>query len=410
MRLRFEKQSIPDRWQFDRIGNHLKLNYGKLQSAIRSVDGSIPIYGTGGLIEMGTSALCAGDSIIIGRKGTLDNPLYIDHPFWPVDTAFYTSDFDGSTKWLYNLVQTLGLAYFNEATGVPSLSRETFYGIEIPFPPQPEQVKIAEVLSAVDRVIEQTEALIAKYQRIKAGLMNDLLTHGIDEHGQLRDPATHEFKPSPLGMIPAEWEESHLDAKRRHDKPHIKTGPFGSSLKTRDWVGVGVPVITIGSLGEGEFIQSELLFISKSKAHALATYAVEEGDLVFSRVADVGRSVVVRSSESGWIMSSNMMRISLANSLADPDFLHHSITHERTRRQIRESVNAGGREVANTAILNGLLFAWPSFEEQKRIVNAFAAQDAGIQSENTRLAKLYRLKTGLMQDLLTGKVSVEPLL
>jgi len=69
----------------------------------------------------------------------------------------------------------------------------------------PEQSKIAEVLSTVDRAIEQTEALIAKQQRIKTGLMQDLLTKGIDEHGNIRSEKTHKFKDSPVGRIPEEW-------------------------------------------------------------------------------------------------------------------------------------------------------------------------------------------------------------
>ena len=73
-----------------------------------------------------------------------------------------------------------------------------------------EQAKIAEVLSTVDRAIEQTEALIAKQQRIKTGLMQDLLTRGIDEHGNLRSEQTHKFKDSPLGRIPVEWECKEL--------------------------------------------------------------------------------------------------------------------------------------------------------------------------------------------------------
>jgi type I restriction enzyme, S subunit len=70
---------------------------------------------------------------------------------------------------------------------------------------KPEQTKIAEILSMVHRAIEQTEAFIAKQQRIKTGLMQDLLTRGIDEHGNVRSEQTHPFKDSPLGRIPAEW-------------------------------------------------------------------------------------------------------------------------------------------------------------------------------------------------------------
>jgi type I restriction enzyme S subunit len=90
------------------------------------------------------------------------------------------------------------------ATGIQRAKLET---LQVRFPhSEPEQTKIAEILSTVDRAIEQTEALIAKQQRLKTGLMQDLLTRGIDEHGNLRSEDTHEFKDSPLGRIPVEWE------------------------------------------------------------------------------------------------------------------------------------------------------------------------------------------------------------
>ena len=88
----------------------------------------------------------------------------------------------------------------------PAINSGAVRRLRILTPPKPEQTKIAEILSTVDRAIEQTETLIAKQQRIKTGLMQDLLTRGIDEHGNLRSEQTHAFKESPLGRIPLEWE------------------------------------------------------------------------------------------------------------------------------------------------------------------------------------------------------------
>ena len=115
-------------------------------------------------------------------------------------------------KWLYYLLCSIDLRALNEATGVPSLSRDLLYKISTPRPPPDEQAKIAEVLSTVDRAIEQTKALIAKHQRIRTGLMQDLLTRGVDEHGNLRSEQTHKFKDSPLERIPVEWEVRDLQS------------------------------------------------------------------------------------------------------------------------------------------------------------------------------------------------------
>ena len=92
------------------------------------------------------------------------------------------------------------LKRLGEGTTFAEISKSSLAKAEVVLPiDKAEQAKIAEVLSTVDRAIEQTEALIAKQQRIRTGLMQDLLTRGIDEHGDLRSEQTHEFKDSPLG-------------------------------------------------------------------------------------------------------------------------------------------------------------------------------------------------------------------
>ena len=117
--------------------------------------------------------------------------------------------------------------------------------LEIPTPPVPEQTKIAEILSTVDRAIEQTEALIAKQQRLKTGLMQDLLTRGIDQHGNLRSEQTHKFKDSQLGRIPVEWEVVSLQSMAHRHKHAFVDGPFGSNLKTIHYREAGVPITLI---------------------------------------------------------------------------------------------------------------------------------------------------------------------
>ena len=304
------------------------------------------------------------------------------------------------------------LKRLGEGTTFAEISKSSLAKTEVVLPiDKAEQAKIAEVLSTLDRAIEETEALIAKQQRIKTGLMQDLLTRGIDEHGNLRSEMSHEFKDSPLGRIPAEWDAAGLSTRKHAKKPYLKTGPFGSSLKISDWVEHGIPVITIGALGEGSFEEGDLLYISMAKAEQLAAYALEPGDIVFSRVADVGRSVVVTERERDWIMSSNMMRISIDVAKADPNFLRLNIVkHPGVRAQIRQTVNASGREVANQQVLDALRFPWPSVDEQRRIVRIVAQQSEQIVHKEACLAKFRRAKAGLMQDLLTGNRRVTALL
>lgn len=153
------------------------INYGKSPKEIISVDGLIPVVGTGGMDRYGDNHLYDGESIILGRNGTIGKVTYIESKFWAIDTTFYLTKFiDTDVKWLFYFLSSINLEYYNEATGVPSLARDRLYEIDIPKTSKPEQTKIAEILSTVDKAIEQTEALIAKQQRIKTGMMQDLLT------------------------------------------------------------------------------------------------------------------------------------------------------------------------------------------------------------------------------------------
>lgn len=285
--------------------------------------------------------------------------------------------------------------------------------------PLEQQRRIAEILSTVDEAIEQTEALIAKYQQIKAGLMHDLFTCGLSPEASAKGDVTwtlrptraqapHLYKESPLGWIPKEWEVSKLRDKSSPVKPHIKTGPFGSSLKGEHWVENGRPVITIGALGEGELLTEGLLFVSEATAHRLREYQLRPGDVVFSRVADVGRSAVICGEHDGWIMSSNLMRISLNQNLIVSGYLQAQFAFDhRVKAQIRVKVNSGGRDVANGQILNQLQFAWPRHEEQHVVLKRISALDAYRRNVIDQQTKLLKLKHGLMQDLLTGRVRVK---
>jgi type I restriction enzyme, S subunit len=194
-------------WKAKTLRGLATINYGKSPIKILAPDGPYPVVGTGGAERLGNDYLHEGNSIVLGRKGSIDRVYFATGRFWAIDTAYYLSEFvESDPQWLFYFLQTIDLRQMNEATGVPSLSRDALYKIRVPTPPEPEQTKIAAVLSTMDRAIEQTEALIAKQQRIKTGLMQDLLTRGIDEHGNLRSEQTHQFKDSPLGRIPVEWE------------------------------------------------------------------------------------------------------------------------------------------------------------------------------------------------------------
>lgn len=166
-------------WRRANIGSLFDVIYGKSPKEVISANGKYPIIGTGGVNGYSDVALCNEPSVIIGRKGTLDKPQYITTPFWAIDTVFYSvpkADSECDIKWFYYALSLMDLKQYNEASGVPSLSRQAIESLLLKIPSLPEQEKIAAVLSAADREIELLREKLGYLKEEKKGLMQELLT------------------------------------------------------------------------------------------------------------------------------------------------------------------------------------------------------------------------------------------
>lgn len=137
------------------------IKYGKNQKKVLSEDENIPIYGTGGLMGYATTALYDKPSVLIGRKGTIGKVKYVEHPFWTVDTLFYTiinSDIV-IPKYLYYVMSLIDLNNYNEGTTIPSLRTETLNRLEFDIPSIEEQEIVLSCLNPIDRKIELNNAI-----------------------------------------------------------------------------------------------------------------------------------------------------------------------------------------------------------------------------------------------------------
>ena len=165
------------KWRIVQIGETLSIGHGQSQKAVENRFGKYPILATGGCIGYANDFLWDKPSVLIGRKGTIDKPQYADYPFWTIDTLFYTKIFDGyDAKFIYYKFCMTDWRQYNEASGVPSLNATTIENLQIIVPEKDEQQAIAQLLSDIDSEIEQLEKKLAKYQQIKQGMMQELLT------------------------------------------------------------------------------------------------------------------------------------------------------------------------------------------------------------------------------------------
>ena len=160
-------------WRTCYIGDVLSIGSGKDYKHLS--EGNIPVYGTGGYMLSVNDFLYDGDSVCIGRKGTIDKPIYLQGRFWTVDTLFYTHDFRGILpRYCYYLFQTINWQMYNEASGVPSLSKDTIERIMIAIPDIEEQEKTCLVLDSVTQKISLEKSYLSKLQQQKSYLLSTM--------------------------------------------------------------------------------------------------------------------------------------------------------------------------------------------------------------------------------------------
>ena len=144
-----------------RLSDLAEIKYGKNQRKVVDDDGSVPIYGTGGLMGYANQALYDKPSVLIGRKGTIDRVKFVDHPFWTVDTLFYTKINDEIVipKYLYYAMSLLDLMKYNEGTTIPSLRTETLNRLELSIPSLAYQEEILSILVPIEEKIKNNEEI-----------------------------------------------------------------------------------------------------------------------------------------------------------------------------------------------------------------------------------------------------------
>ncbi|MGD1152746.1 MAG: restriction endonuclease subunit S [Syntrophales bacterium] len=318
-----------------------------------------------------------------------------------------------SSQYLYYKLQTL--RDFLNANAQGSTIREIranfLRTISISFPTsKTEQTKIAEILSTVDRAIEQTEGLITKQQRIKTGLMQDLLTRGIDEHGNLRSESTHQFKDSPLGRIPVEWEIKSFGEIIGKYGGVLQTGPFGSQLHSYEYVADGVPVVMPQDIASKGISTANIARITEKKAQSLTRHRMVLDDLVFARRGDLSRCAVIGEKERGWLCGTGCLLMRPPAKVLSPRWTADAYRFHPIQLQVDVGAVGSTMSNLNTGILSDIRLALPQVEEQINIENLLQDVDYDEMAVENRLQKLRSLKTALMQDLLTGKKRVTPLL
>lgn len=361
----------------------MTIKYGKNQKKVQSEDGTVPIYGTGGLMGYATDALYDKPSVLIGRKGTINKVRYVDHPFWTVDTLFYTEVNENLVipKYLYYLMSLLDLDSYNEGTTIPSLRTETLNRLEFDIPDLDYQGKVLSMLEPIDGKIKLNEEV-----------NNNLLQQAITLYEHLVQD--YEW---PIATI--------LDVAEK-----VAMGPFGSNIKVSTFVPEGIPIIS-GNHLRGYFLEEpEFNYITEEHAERLKKSIVFPHDLIFTHAGNIGQVAMIPDGckYERYVLSQRQFYLRCDESKVVPEFLLMFFHSSSGQHELLSYANQTGvPSIAQPASnLKKIPFKCPPMQEQlmwQEQVHPLLGRYLNNRLENERLSAL---RDALLPKLMSGELDV----
>ena len=344
---------------------------GKNQREVEDSNGEYPIYGSGGIIGYANKFLCPGNTVIIGRKGNINKPIYVDKPFWNVDTAFGLQADEKMLlpKYLFYFCQRYNFEQHNKTVTIPSLTKADLLEIDIDVPEIDVQKRICKELDIIDNVI---------YNRVVALSTLDVLVKSrfVEMFG---DPVTN----------PHGWDKVPLS-----DLAEIKIGPFGTLLHKEDYITGGHALVNPSHIHDGNIVTDGKLTITDEKYAELSAYHLSENDVVMGRRGEMGRCAVVK--ESGLLCGTGSMIIRSYGEVR-ADFLQKIISFPSFKKTIEDMAVGQTMPNLNVPIVSRLEIIKPPTKVQDDYYAFVELTDKSKNAAQSQISKLKQEKEAAIQ-------------
>ncbi len=279
----------------------------------------------------------------------------------------------------------------------PRINLGEINSMKIELPPLPEQKKIAAILTSVDTVIEKTQAQIDKLKDLKTGMMQELLTKGIGHT---------EFKDSPVGRIPVEWEVVTLA-----DLISSMDGGVSVNSENKQKASGEMGILKTSCVSKGNFYPNENKVVLHNEMDRLKT-PVKDDHIIFSRMntpALVGESGYVNKSYDDLFLPDRLWLIDVYRDKVYVLWLSYILAFNSTRKKITDAATGTSGSMKNISkpSLLSIKIAYPHINEQEKIASILKSVDKKLNKTLHKLSSYQNIKKVLMQDLLTGKVRVK---
>ncbi len=351
---------------------------GRNQRQVENPKGKYPIYGSGGIMGYANDYICEADTVVIGRKGSINNPIFVETPFWNVDTAFglCADRLKLVPKYLYYFCEKYDFERLNTTVTIPSLTKANLLKVEIPLPTLDEQRRIAAVLDKVSGLIAKRREQLAKLDEL-------VKARFVEMFGDLGNPLCKypKYSLAKLCMTPDD----------------IKCGPFGTQLNKNEYQKNGVALWEIPQINSG-FKLKPTHFLTKEKAEKLRAYSLEPGDIAMSRKGNVGQCGIFPAGYKSGIIHSDVLRIRVDRRRVNPCFMMYQLHLSSAVQHQIEKVSSGAIMAGiNVTKLKEIEVYIPELNLQTQFADFFDYTDKSKLTIQQSLDKLEVLKKALMQ-------------
>lgn len=346
--------------------------------------GNIPVYGSGGYMTSVDDFLYDGESVCIGRKGTIDKPIFLTGKFWTVDTLFYTHSFHNCLpKFLYLIFQKINWYKYNEAGGVPSLSKTTIGEINVFVPvgekgELKEQQKIVDCIFSLDELIEATAQKVEVLKEHKKGLMQQLFPAEGKNVPDLRFPEFQEKK---------EWKEKQLG--------NIGEIITGNTPSTKDITNYGGNKLFVSpaDISSNRYVSDTKIKLT-DKGFTVGRYIPANSVLFVCIGSTIGK---VAQNKFECITNQQINSIVPYEEYLS-DFIYSVLEHKAS--QIAMLAGQQAVPIINKTLFSSIsILVPPQKEEQEKMANCLSSLDELIEVTSRKVEILKEHKKGLMQQL-----------
>ena len=357
---------------------------GKNQRTVSDPAGQYPIYGSGGIMGRANDFLCEAGSTIVGRKGTINRPIFVNERFWNVDTAFGV--FPGETlhpKFLFYFCQSFNFKALDKSTTIPSLAKRDLLNIEMPVPPLPDQERI---VARIEELFSQLDAGVAELKTAKERL-----------------------KVYRQAVLKEAFEGDYPQVQLKEISTAISGYAFKSKLYTSDGKYI---VVKIGNVKERHFeFSRDLTRTNEADETILDKYLLQRGDCLITLTGSRGKRdygfVTMIKDQTNYLLNQRVAAIRFNRKEAIPEFFQYYLASPSYRSAFfrYETGNVGQGNVGIKALTEPIVIL-PNIEQQWRIVEEIESRlsvcDSIEKTVDTALQQAKALQQSILKKAFKG--------